>query len=578
MATLDRNGNAIGEATVAIKSPCVAATTGANITLSGVQTIDGVTVGNNGERVLVKDQTTPSQNGIYVASTGAWLYATDYNSNSANSTGTQVYIAGGSVNGGQTFVNLCADNPIVVGTSSCVFAAVSAYNQHAATSTTSATIGTGSKTFAVQSGKAFATNSWVVIYQTVNASNAMLGQVTSYSGTSLVVNVTNTGGSGTFAAWTVVLTNSPAGAGIMPPVGTGNVAGPGSSTAGHVATFADSSGKVLLDGGPLAGGTSAALLAASAVALGMNMLNGQIIASINAGALVLTVQTLAGNTPQANDPVWLIFRSATAGSGAISVIEVTSALSITVPAAAQLGYTTNTPGRMWIGAANNGGTPLLAVINCLNSTTNSIFALAGWEIANVTAFSGSSNTAQIFWGTGALSNVPYSVIGCVSWEAPVTQTIGTAWVAPTRVETYRSGKPLPGQVIQTAQNSTTTSGSVTSTSMAAFASNGMSQAITPSSSANLMRISAQGTASFGTAIMTGYIQIARGTTPIGIISANENSAGAALAYANIGLIQWDFPASLSATTYNIYGKVSSSGMAFPASSTGAILELCEFQA
>ncbi len=58
-----------------IKASVVAATT-ANITLSGAQTIDGVSV-VAGDRVLVKNQTTGSQNGIYVAAAGAWTRAVD---------------------------------------------------------------------------------------------------------------------------------------------------------------------------------------------------------------------------------------------------------------------------------------------------------------------------------------------------------------------------------------------------------------------------------------------------------------------------------------------------------------------
>ena len=54
----------------------VRAATTANITLSGAQTIDGVSV-VAGNRVLVKNQSTASQNGIYVAAAGAWSRATD---------------------------------------------------------------------------------------------------------------------------------------------------------------------------------------------------------------------------------------------------------------------------------------------------------------------------------------------------------------------------------------------------------------------------------------------------------------------------------------------------------------------
>jgi hypothetical protein len=63
---------------------CIAATVGANITLAGSapNTLDGVTLAAN-SRVLVKDQTTPAQNGIYYVSTlgtganGTWTRVLD---------------------------------------------------------------------------------------------------------------------------------------------------------------------------------------------------------------------------------------------------------------------------------------------------------------------------------------------------------------------------------------------------------------------------------------------------------------------------------------------------------------------
>jgi len=56
----------------------VAVATLVNITLSGLQTIDGYTT-LAGDRVLVKNQSTAANNGIYVASSGTWAYATDAN-------------------------------------------------------------------------------------------------------------------------------------------------------------------------------------------------------------------------------------------------------------------------------------------------------------------------------------------------------------------------------------------------------------------------------------------------------------------------------------------------------------------
>lgn len=54
----------------------VRAATTANITLSGLQTIDGISV-TAGQRVLVKNQTTASENGIYAAASGAWTRTAD---------------------------------------------------------------------------------------------------------------------------------------------------------------------------------------------------------------------------------------------------------------------------------------------------------------------------------------------------------------------------------------------------------------------------------------------------------------------------------------------------------------------
>lgn len=82
-----------------------------------------------------------------------------------------------------------------------------------ATSTTSLTIGTGSKTLIVQTNLPISVGQYVVIANTAAPTNYMFGQVTAYSSTtgSLTVNVTSTGGSGTIATWTVSATG-PAGA------------------------------------------------------------------------------------------------------------------------------------------------------------------------------------------------------------------------------------------------------------------------------------------------------------------------------------------------------------------------------
>ena len=77
-----------------------------------------------------------------------------------------------------------------------------------ATSTSSIAIGTGSKTFVTQAGKQFATGQFILITSDADPTNYMHGQVTSYSTTSLVVNVLDIGGSGTHTDWTIDVSGS----------------------------------------------------------------------------------------------------------------------------------------------------------------------------------------------------------------------------------------------------------------------------------------------------------------------------------------------------------------------------------
>ncbi|WP_221155128.1 hypothetical protein [Rhizobium lentis] len=102
----------------AIKGPCRAATT-ANISLYGEQTIDGVAV-VTGDRVLVKNQTTASENGIYVADTGQWRRSKDFSRTNDVLKGTQVAVTDGTVAGGFVY-SITTGNPISVGTTSIAF-------------------------------------------------------------------------------------------------------------------------------------------------------------------------------------------------------------------------------------------------------------------------------------------------------------------------------------------------------------------------------------------------------------------------------------------------------------------------
>lgn len=101
---------------VVTKGDCVIATT-ANIILSGLQTIDGVlTIA--GDRILVKDQSTQSQNGIYISAVGSWTRSNDANTG-LELVGAMVSVDSGTVNFGTTWRQ--TSSSIVLGSTNIVW-------------------------------------------------------------------------------------------------------------------------------------------------------------------------------------------------------------------------------------------------------------------------------------------------------------------------------------------------------------------------------------------------------------------------------------------------------------------------
>jgi hypothetical protein len=101
--------------------------TTANITLSGTQTIDGVAL-SVGDRVLVKDQSTGSANGIYVVASGAWTRATDADSSAEVTAGMTCWVNEGTVNGDSQWL-LTTNDAIVLGTTALTFTQISGLGQ-----------------------------------------------------------------------------------------------------------------------------------------------------------------------------------------------------------------------------------------------------------------------------------------------------------------------------------------------------------------------------------------------------------------------------------------------------------------
>lgn len=102
-----------------VKQSVRAATT-ANITLSGTQTIDGVSLAA-GDRVLVKNQTDGSENGLYVVvDGGAWTRTTDADSDSEVTAGLFTFVTEGTSYADTGWV-ISTNDDITVGTTAITF-------------------------------------------------------------------------------------------------------------------------------------------------------------------------------------------------------------------------------------------------------------------------------------------------------------------------------------------------------------------------------------------------------------------------------------------------------------------------
>ncbi len=103
-----------------VKQSCRLATTVAiNLATTGLAAIDGV-VPVAGNRILVKNQAAPAQNGIYIAATTAWTRSPDANSDAEVTSGMFTFIEEGTVNAGTGWV-LTTPNPIVLGVTALTF-------------------------------------------------------------------------------------------------------------------------------------------------------------------------------------------------------------------------------------------------------------------------------------------------------------------------------------------------------------------------------------------------------------------------------------------------------------------------
>ena len=187
----------------------VIAGTVANITLSGVQTIDGVSL-VAGDRILVKDQTSNVDNGIYIVAASAWVRSLDMDSptpiNEIN--GAATFIERGTVNANTAWVQI--DNVQTIGVDPVQFTQFAGMGTYTAGNGLSLT----GNVFSLTSPVSIA-NGGTALSTAPTSGQLLVGNGTGYS----LANLTgSTGLSVTNGAGTISLTNT----GVTSVAGTTN--------------------------------------------------------------------------------------------------------------------------------------------------------------------------------------------------------------------------------------------------------------------------------------------------------------------------------------------------------------------
>lgn len=115
-------GQRIKDAVHLLASANVVIATGTLLTVDGVVTVAG-------NRVLLTAQTTGSENGVYIAASGAWVRATDFDSAAGEVMGGATFWVNEGTTWGDTAWTLTTNDPMVIGTTSLTFTQSSGLGQ-----------------------------------------------------------------------------------------------------------------------------------------------------------------------------------------------------------------------------------------------------------------------------------------------------------------------------------------------------------------------------------------------------------------------------------------------------------------
>ena len=280
-----------------------------------------------------------------------------------------------------------------------------------------------------------------------------------------------------------------------------------------------------------------------------------------AGILTIALKNASGADASAVEPITLPFRNSTLATGDSTLLQVTAALSQTLSSGSTLGVTTG-PAKVWFVLFNDGGTARIGAVNCLSGTT--VMALRNDDLQSSTAEggAGAADSAQTIYTGTAVTSKAMCILGYAEWTS---LTAGT-WTTPDKVQQYRPGVALPGDVVQVQRNATgaVATGTTVIPNDDTIPQNTegdqyMSQAITPRSAANVLAVRAQ-------AILGNVTS----STDLMVAALFQDSTASALAVAYGPKSGGNGPANLtlghslragttSATTFKVRGGQATAG-------------------
>jgi hypothetical protein len=310
------------------------------------------------------------------------------------------------------------------------------------------------------------------------------------------------------------------------------------------------------------------------VGSGLAPANFAIAASVGSSALTVSLTTPTGSTPSATSPVSIPFRSSTATTGTLTTRVVTAATTLVISSGSTMGFSSATPGSLWLVAFDDAGTVRLGLINCLSGVD--IYPLAAHRIASSTAEGGAggADSAHVFYTGTAVTSKAYAILGRLSWETGLT-TAGTWDAVPTRINLALNDAGVPGQMIQSvrSQDGTNASGTTTipidntipqNTEGVQF----MTQAITPKSACNILRIKHTGYYSHSTVNSSVYAVLFQDSTASALATGLNSKGTAANGITSTPVAHTMLAATTSSTTFKIRAGNNTAGTVYFNSNSG----------